>query len=147
MTSLTAWDWLNHQPSDLHLAEQMLVPNAERVKMHPRYQPTRAATGLEGFPPQPPAKRKKKRPKAAVLPKPKPVVTEIHLPDDVSVLQLSQLLEVSVEEVEASLAQFGETSSSDKDVISPGNAELVSMAFGKSVIFSQAVLVSLRGGT
>jgi len=49
--------------------------------------------------------------------------------------------QVTVEEVEESLAQFGETSSSDKDIVTPSNAELVCMAFGKSVIFSQAVLV------
>ena len=51
--------------------------------------------------------------------------------------------QVTIEEVEQSMAEFGETPSSDKDVVSPSNAELVCMAFGKSVIFSQAVLVRI----
>lgn len=114
-----------------------------RAQQHPRYQATIPQPPVSppavSLPPLPPQKPKKK-PKPAAPPPPKPVVTEIRLPDEVTVGELARLLEVTVEEVEQSMAEFGETPSSDKDVVSPSNAELVCMAFGKSVIFSQAVL-------
>ncbi len=76
-------------------------------------------------------------------PKPKPVVSEIQLSDEVTIRQLAQQLDVPAAQVEQALLELGERPSSHEDVLSPENAELAAMSFGKTVVFSQAFLVSL----
>lgn len=77
-------------------------------------------------------------------PKPKPVVTEIQLSEEVTVRQLAAQLDVTPAELERSLLEWGEKPSSHEDVLSPESAELAAMSFGKTVVFSQAFLVSSR---
>lgn len=89
-------------------------------------------------PQPPPQAQAKPQPKP-----PKPVITEIQLSDEVTIRQLAQQLEVPAAQVEQSLLELGERPSSHEDVLSPENAELAAMSFGKTVVFSQAFLVSL----
>lgn len=77
-------------------------------------------------------------------PKARPIVTEIQLRDDVTIRQLAQQLEVSASQVEQCLLELGEHPSSQEDLLSPENAELAAMSFGKTVTFSQAYLVSSK---
>ena len=90
---------------------------------------------------QPEAPQPWPRPKPQ--PKPKPVVTEIQLSDEVTIRQLAQQLDVPAAQVEQSLLELGERPSSHEDILSPENAELAAMSFGKTVVFSQAFLVRL----
>ena len=79
---------------------------------------------------------------AMPLPKVKPVVTEIQLADEVTIRQLAQQLDVPAAQVEQALVELGERPCSYEDSLSPENAELAAMSFGKTVVFSQAFLVS-----
>ena len=84
-----------------------------------------------------------KQAKAAPLsPQQKPPVTEIELQDSVTVSQLAALLHVPLQEVEGTLTELGDTPASPEEVLSPANAELVAMVYGKITRFSKAVLVS-----
>ena len=76
-------------------------------------------------------------------PQPKPIVTEIQLSDEVTIRQLAQQLDVPAAQVEQSLLELGERPSSHEDILSPENAELAAMSFGKTVVYSQAFLVRL----
>ena len=75
-------------------------------------------------------------------PQQKPPVTEIDLQDNVTVSQLAALLHVPLQEVEGTLTELGDTPASPEEVLSPANAELVAMVYGKTARFSKAVLVS-----
>lgn len=57
-------------------------------------------------------------------------------------LQLARQLNVTAEQVEEAMAEFGEKASSHQDIIPPDNAELVAMSFGKTVTFSKAFQVT-----
>lgn len=69
------------------------------------------------------------------------MVTEIELKDDVTIRQLAQQLDVEPAQVEQSLLDLGERPSSLEDLLTPENAELAAMSFGKTVTFSQAYQV------
>lgn len=74
-------------------------------------------------------------------PKPKPAVTEITLPEEVSVAQLAAMLEIPVQQVEEALTEVGEPPASDQDIVPFTAAELAAMTFGIAVNFPPSVLV------
>lgn len=82
--------------------------------------------------------RSRSAPPAAVLPA---VPADIKIDDEVTVSQLAQLLSADVGKIEDSLAELGEAPGSTEDRVSYTNAELVAMAFGRTVTFSKDVLV------
>lgn len=90
-----------------------------------------------------PAKAKKPKPKPEPKAEPEPP-SEINLPDEVTVESLAKLLWISKDQIEATMTELSIAFGSDQDLVSPSDAELIAMSYGRTVILSKAVLVSRR---